>query len=153
MNLLYLTRPFVACYENNLDAFIPELWANEGLAILEENMVMANLVHRDFENEIASSAMWSTPVGPASSRSAEDGRDTLAQQDATATNVPVPLDQWFYQNFVIQDGEGSKSFQDLMDIYFRPAMQAIARGVDRAILGRVHAYLGDRPTAWAGWVA
>ena len=25
----------------------------EGLAILEENMVMANLVHRDFENEIA----------------------------------------------------------------------------------------------------
>ena len=53
MNRLYLSQPFVACYDNNLDAFIPELWAQEGLAILEENMVMANLVHRDFENEIA----------------------------------------------------------------------------------------------------
>jgi hypothetical protein len=35
------------------DAFIAETWALEGLAILEENMVAANLVHRDFENEIA----------------------------------------------------------------------------------------------------
>ena len=26
----------------------PELWENEALAILEENMVMANLAHRDF---------------------------------------------------------------------------------------------------------
>jgi len=29
----------VACFENNNDAFTPELWANEGLAILQENMV------------------------------------------------------------------------------------------------------------------
>ena len=43
---------------------------------------------------------------------------------------------------MIRDGEGSKSFQELTDIYLRPAMQTIARGVDRALLGRVHAYLG-----------
>jgi len=39
MKSLYLSKPFVACYENSLDAYIPELWANEGLSILEENMV------------------------------------------------------------------------------------------------------------------
>ncbi len=50
MNRLYLSQPFTACYENNLDAFIPELWAQEGLVMLEENMVMANMVHRDFED-------------------------------------------------------------------------------------------------------
>lgn len=27
------------CYANDNDALIPELWANESLAILEENMV------------------------------------------------------------------------------------------------------------------
>jgi hypothetical protein len=37
-NLLY-SKPMVACYANNNDALIPELWAQEGLAILEENMV------------------------------------------------------------------------------------------------------------------
>ena len=29
MNRLYLSQPFVACYENNLDAYVPELWAQE----------------------------------------------------------------------------------------------------------------------------
>lgn len=143
MKSLYLSRPFVACYDNNLDAYIPELWAQEGLAILEENMVMANLVHRDFENEIAKfgDVVNTRKPGEFKIRRKTDGT-TLTQQDATATNVPVPLDQWFYSSFVIRDGEGSKSFQELTDIYLRPAMQTIARGVDRALLGRVHAYFG-----------
>ena len=75
-------------------------------------------------------------------RRKKDGT-TLVQQDATATNVQVPLDQWFYSSFVIRDGEGSKSFQELSDIYLQPAMKTIAEGVDRALLGRVHAYLGS----------
>ncbi len=29
----------LACYANDNDAFVPEIWAMEGLAILEENMV------------------------------------------------------------------------------------------------------------------
>jgi len=150
MNRLYLSKPVVACYENNLDAFIPELWAQEGLAILEENMVMANLVHRDFENEIAKfgDVVNTRKPGEFKIRRKTDGT-TLAQQDATATNVQVPLDQWFYSSFVIRDGEGSKSFQELSDIYLRPAMLTIARGVDRALLGRVHAFLGA-PVARVG---
>ena len=99
MNRLYLSQPFVACYENNLDAYIPELWAQEGLAILEENMVMANLVHRDFENEIAKfgDVVNTRKPGEFKIRRKTDGT-TLTQQDATATNVPVPLDQWFYSS-------------------------------------------------------
>jgi len=34
MNLFTLT-----CYANDNDAMVPELWAQESLAILEENMV------------------------------------------------------------------------------------------------------------------
>jgi len=150
MKSQYLSQPFVACYDNNLDAFIPELWAQEGLAILEENMVMANLVHRDFENDIAKfgDVVNTRKPGEFKIRRKTDGT-SLTQQDATATNVPVPLDQWFYQSFVIRDGEGSKSFQELTDIYLRPAMTSIARGVDRALLGRVHNYFGG-PTGRIG---
>jgi hypothetical protein len=34
-----------------VDAFVPKQWAQGGRAILEENMVVANLVHRDFEDD------------------------------------------------------------------------------------------------------
>jgi hypothetical protein len=132
-----------ACYENQLDAFVPELWASAGLVMLEENMVMANLVHRDFEAQVAKfgDVVNTRRPGEFKIRRKKDGTN-LVQQDANATNVQVPLDQWFYSFFVIRDGEGSKSFQELTDIYLRPAMLTIARGVDRALLGRVHAYLG-----------
>lgn len=105
--------------------------------------MIANLVHRDFENEVAKfgDVVNTRKPGTFKIRRKTDGT-TLVQQDATATNVTVPLDQWFYQSFVIRDGEGSKSFQELSDIYLVPAMQAIGRGVDRSLLGRAHAFLG-----------
>jgi hypothetical protein len=40
------SNPFVSVFANDIQALIPELWANESLAILRENMVVANLVHR-----------------------------------------------------------------------------------------------------------
>jgi len=144
MNRLYLSQPFTACYENDLAAFIPQLWAQEGLQMLEGNLVMANMVHRDFEDQIAKfgDVVNTRRPGEFKIRRKKDGT-TLVQQDAVATNVQVPLDQWFYSSFVIRDGEGSKSFQELSTIYLQPAMKTIAEGVERALLGRVHAYLGS----------
>ncbi len=142
MNTLYLCKAQVACFANDNDAFIPEQWAQEGLAIMEENMVAANLVHRDFENEVADFGDVVNTRRPGTFRiSRKRDGTTLTQQDASATNVQVPLDQWFYTSFVIKDGEASKSFQDLVDIYLRPGMQTIARAVDRAVLGRCHNFL------------
>jgi hypothetical protein len=143
MNPLYFSRAVVACFDNDNSAFIPELWAAEGLAILQENMVIANLVHRDFENEIRQfgDVVNTRRPGTFQIRRKADG-DVLQNQDATATNVQVPLNQWFYTSFTIKDGEASKSFQDLVDIYLRPGMMTIARSVDRAVLGRIPAFLG-----------
>lgn len=150
MNLCYLAVAAIACYDTSNpgavnernDAFIPEMWANEGLAILEENMVMANLVYRDFEDEVKNygDVVNTRRPGNFAIRRKRDG-DTLDNQEANAENVRVPLDQWFYTSFTIKDGEASLSFQDLVDVYLLPGMQTIARSVDRAILGRIHAYL------------
>lgn len=142
MNTLYLCEAQVACFANDNDAFIPEQWAQEGLAILEENMVAANLVHRDFENEVRDFGDVVNTRRPGTFKISRKVDGTaLVQQDASATNVPVPLDQWFYTSFVIKDGEASKAFADLVDIYLRPGMQSIARAVDRAVLGRCHNFL------------
>ncbi len=152
MTNLYKNQAVLACYDNNFDftgtgqdAFTPELWAHEGLAILEENMVAASLVHRDFSMEVANfgDVVNTRRPGIFKSKRKEDA-DPIVLQDATATNVQVPLDQHFYISFTIRDGEASKSFQDLIQIYLLPGMQGIARGVDRAILGQVHRFLANR---------
>jgi coat protein Gp5 len=143
MNPLYLSLAAVCAFANDNDAFIPEIWAQEGLVILEENMVAAKLVHRDFQDEIKDfgDVVNTRRPGTFKIKRKKDGT-TLSQQDANATNVRVPLDQWFYDSFTIKDGEASKSFQELVNVYLLPAMQTIARGVDRAVLGQIHQFLG-----------
>jgi hypothetical protein len=141
MNLLYST-PTVACFANDNDALIPELWAQEGLAILEENMVMARLVHRDFSNEIANFGDVVNTRRPSefTTRRKTDS-DDVDNQDAVATNVQVPLDQHVYVSFTIKDGEATKSFQDLVDIYLQPAAMQVARTIDRILLGQTPRFL------------
>jgi hypothetical protein len=147
---LYLAKPVVAAYANDNDAFVPELWAQEGLAILEESMVMARMVHRDFQNQVAEygDVVNTRRPGEFKIRRKTDA-DSVVAQDASATNVQVPLNQHIYNSFVIKDGEASKSFQELVSIYMLPAMQVIARSVDRVILGQVHQFLGG-PTGRVG---
>ncbi len=152
MTNLYKMQAALACYANDfdvtvtgVDSFTPELWAHEGLAILEENMVAASLVHRDFSMEVANFGDVVNTRRPGIFKTKrKDDDDAIVLQDATATNVQVPLNQHFYISFTIRDGEASKSFQDLVQIYLLPGMQGIARGVDRAILGHVHKFLDNK---------
>jgi len=141
----YLNNQMVALYANDNSAFIPELWAMEGLHILEENMVMAGLVHRDFSPEIANygDVVNTRRPGTFATRRKTDA-DSIELQDAQSTNVQVPLNQHMYISFTIKDGEASKSFQELVDIYLLPGMMGIARGIDRAILGAVPDFLGNK---------
>ena len=127
----------LAFYANDNDAMIPEKWANESLAILEENMVMARLVHRDFSMEVANFGDIVNTRRPAEfiTRRKVD-TDSVTNQDANTTNVQVPLDQHIYVTFTIKDGEASKSFQDLVDMYMAPAAMQIARSVDRVLIGQ-----------------
>jgi len=129
MNEMYLLKVSVACFANSNDAFVPEMWALEGLAVLEESMIMAGLVHRDFQNEVANYGDVVNTRRPGTFKAKrKTDADSIALQDANATNVQVPLNQHFYISFTIKDGEASKSFQDLLQIYVVPGMQGIARG-------------------------
>jgi hypothetical protein len=142
MNPLYVSLACVACFANDNDAFIPEVWAMEGLAILEENMVMARLVHRDFSNQVANFGDVVNTRRPGTFRSQrKTDADDVTAQDASATNVRVPLDQHHYVTFVIKDGEATKSMAELINIYLVPGMQTIARGVDRGLIGQVHKFI------------
>lgn len=122
---------------NNLDAYVPEWWANETLAILREKMVVCNLVHRDFEPMFAQYGDTVNTRRPSEMKAIRKHKTTaLLIQDATATNVPVVLDQHVHVAFNIHDLEQSFAFKALTTEYLDPAGLALARYADRVVLGQ-----------------
>lgn len=137
---------------NSVSAVIPQYWALEGLKILKEQAVAVGAVNRQFSSELAVAGdqvnAWRADRRGIRRKTAADSYTAV---DANVTAVPVVLDQYFYDSFVIKDEEEALSLPQLTQLHLVPAMQTIARGVDRAILGRVHAFLQQGyPTKRAG---
>lgn len=131
---LFFTQ--VAIYDNDLAALKPEWWAMEGLAVLEEELVVANLVNRDYDNYFvnAGDTVHVHKPGKFSAKHKERGQDTTVQ-DATASDTTVKLDQHLETTFLLDDREIQESMADLVTLFLRPAIRSIATGVDRAIVG------------------
>lgn len=137
MNPLYCTLE-VTCFANDNDALIPEIWAREALAVLMSNMVMGNLVNRDFSDMVANFGDVVNTSRPADfSGKRKTDADDVTEQDAVSPNIPVPLDQHFHVTFVIKDGEMSKALPNLVERYLEPAAREMAEKVDQVLCGQV----------------
>lgn len=143
--LLQSRRAHRRVYDNSVSAFNPQFWANESLAILEENMVVGNLVHRDFEPIVQNygDTVNTRRIGEFTAVRKGAVTDNVTVQDATATNVQVVLNQHIHVSFLIRDGEESKSVTSLVDEYMAPAMIAEARYIDKVLSGQVYQFLGN----------
>jgi len=130
---------------NSFDPFNPEHWANESIAILEENMIAAQLVSRDFNDYVASYGQTVHTRKP-SELTAEpyEKGDAITIQDAAATDVEVKLDTMLDTSFKVFDVEQTYSFKNLVELYIYPAMMAQGRILDRKILGKASQFLGNR---------
>ncbi len=134
----YLKTVSFTCYDNSLDAWVPEIWAAESLAILEENMVIGNLVHTDFVNEIKDFGDTVNTRRPAEfTAERKTANDDVTVQNADATNVAVVLNQHIHTSFLIRDGQESLSMVDLVTEYLAPAAKSLAESIDRVLLGQV----------------
>lgn len=135
----------IAIGENDFDPYIPELWAQESLMILEENTVMAALVHRDFENEIqkfGDIVNTRRPVKFTAKR--KNIKDGVTIQDASADNVQVKLDQLIHTSFIVHDGDESESFQSLVDTFIRPAAMSLSTHVDRVLTAQALRFMSNQ---------
>jgi hypothetical protein len=120
-------------FDNSLDDWVPEVWAQESLAILEENMVIGNRIHRDFADEISDfgdTVNTRRPNEYVAKR--KNASDDVTVQDSAATNVAVVLNQHIHTAFTIKDSEQSLAFQDLIRVYLNPAALSIARKIDKS---------------------
>ena len=141
---LILSQALTACFANDVDALIPELWANEALLRLEKTLVMGNLVHRDYSDEIANFGDVVNTHRPSEFISKrKDNSDSVTVQDVNTTNLAVRLDQHHHVSFLLKDGEEAKSFKDLVEMHLVPAAYAISDGIDQAIFGQAYDFLGN----------
>lgn len=116
-------------------AFIPEIWAATALGALKANTVMAQLVNRDFQNDVArfgdivniakrgtlvvNNKLANTPV-------------TL--QTPTATTIQVALNKHKEISFLVEDIAAAQANQSIIDGYVVDGMKKIGEQVDADIL-------------------
>ena len=126
---------------NSVSALIPEVWAQESLMTLTENVVMPHLVHTDFKDEIAEFGDTVNADQPGSFvAQRKTDADDVVTQDASSTSVPVLLNQHQYISFVLKDGQVSKSFKDLFNYFLKPAVIGMAQMVDEVLIGCKYAF-------------
>lgn len=139
-------RFFNPFHNNDTTAFRPEVWANESVRLLWEQMVWAGIVYRDFDPAIAQfgDTVHTRKVSTFTALRKQNDLDTVTEQDATATKIDVKLNQRVYTTFIIGDGERSKSFKDLFQLYLEPAMAGNARLLDQVVAGQGMQFLANR---------
>jgi len=131
-------------FDNDIAALIPEVWAQEALMVLEAQTVGLNFVYRDFSNDIAQFGDVVNAHRPAKMTMKRKWHtDSVVDQDVTAENIPVTLNQHLYSTFIIKDGEEALSFKQLRQMYLVPALESIAQGVDVMILSQAYKFLGN----------
>jgi hypothetical protein len=126
------------------DALIPEVWAQEALLQLENNLVITNLIHRDYSSEIARFGDVVNCHRPNSRTANRKNMTTSLDPSATTTtNVPVTLNQHLYDTFIIYDGEESKSMKSLVATHLTPAIKGIAQTLDQIVATSTYRHLSN----------
>lgn len=130
---------------NSLSALIPEFWAQEALMILEERLVAAGLVNRNYEatlQEYGDTVNVHKPASFVATR--KDDGVAVTTQDATVDTVAVKLDQWNQVSFLIRDREASLSFKELIPMFVERAARALAKRLDELVVTQAYKFMHNR---------
>ena len=111
----------------------PEVVANEALMCLTGNLVMADLVHRDYADEFVSVGDTISIRKPAKFV-AKNFTGVTEPQDITEGSVSVKLDRFRDVTVAVTSKQMSLDIADFSAQVVQPAMQAIAQAIDQDLL-------------------
>jgi hypothetical protein len=111
----------------------PNIIAREAILALESNLVMADLVHRDYSSEFVKVGDTVNVRKPASFV-AKNFTGEIEKQDITEGSVPVKLDRYRDVSVDVTSKEWTLDVKDFSMQVIQPAMKAIAEGVDIDLL-------------------
>jgi hypothetical protein len=148
-----LSRRGRRAFSNDFSELNPTLWANEAIIQLLPNMVIGNLISRDFDPLVSRFGDIVNAFVPSTFTMNRKGalNEAVVVQNATGSRVQVPLNQWPTVSFLIADGEENRDQLDLVDTLLTPAVIALATGIDRILAAQVMQYVkGSNVAGHAG---
>lgn len=114
----------------------PEIIASRGLANLYENLVMAQLVHRDYEEEFVNKIGDTVTVRKPAVLEAYDFDQSagIQLQDIEEDSVDVKLNYHADVSFAVTSRQMALEIKDFSKQLLEPAMKGMVRKIDRDIL-------------------
>src|SRR3984893_872688 len=135
----------------NVATAIVKLVAADALPALMGNLVMGNLVNRDYEPALANTGdTINVPIPPAlvANNIAEGGTVTL--QNPTLGNAAIQLNTHAEATFLIPDVTKVLAVPDLLKLYMQPAVVAIAESIETSLLALYASFSSNAPVGTAG---
>lgn len=113
--------------------WVPQVWAQEVLAHLRANIVMAPRVNRDYDTAIASYGNTVNVPLPLT-LTAADAPDTSGSTTITAQSIPVQLDKFKTVDVKVPDLFTTQSRPDIIANITQAAGIALAEAIENALL-------------------
>ena len=135
----------------NLANAIVKLVAADALPALMGNLVMGNLVNRDYEPVLAHAGdTINVPIPPVlmANNIAEGG--TVQPQNPNLGNAQIVLNTHAEASFQIPDVTKALAFPELLKAYMQPAVIAIAERVEADLLGLYSQFTANTTVGTAG---
>ena len=138
-------------YFSNVANAIVKLVAADALPVLVGNLVMGNLVNRDYEPVLAQAGdTVNVPIPPTmvANNIAEGG--TVQTQNPNLGNAQIVLNTHAEATFQIPDVTKVLAVPDLLKIYMQPAVVAIAQKIESDLLSLYAGFTANAPVGTAG---
>jgi hypothetical protein len=140
-----------AITSTNVANAIVKLVAADALPVLVGNLVMGNLVNRDYEPVLANAGdTVNVPIPPrmVANNIAEGG--TVQTQNPSLGNAQIVLNTHAEATFQIPDVTKVLAVPDLLKIYMQPAVAAIAEKIESDLLNLYPQFTENTPVGTAG---
>src|SRR5271167_499893 len=135
----------------NVATAIAKLVAVDALPALIGNLVMGNLVNRDYEPVLANAGdTVNVPIPPTmvANNILEGG--TVTPQNPSLGNAQIVLNTHAEATFQIPDITKVLAVPDLLKLYMQPAVAAIAQKIESDLLNLYAGFTANTPVGTAG---
>lgn len=127
--------------------YIPQVWADRALLQLRNRALMARLVHRDFEDAVASQGDTVNAHRPMNFVAADVPAGAIVPTDLAPDTVPVVLDKWKHVTFILRDKDATVAMKAALPLdvgevgvmnaviaeHIMPAASALAEAVETSL--------------------
>ncbi|HTS64018.1 MAG TPA: P22 phage major capsid protein family protein [Candidatus Acidoferrales bacterium] len=136
---------------SNVANAIVKLVAADALPVLVGNLVMGNLVNRDYEPVLAQAGdTVNVPIPPTMVANNIAEGNTVQLQSPNLGNAQIVLNTHAEASFQIPDVTKVLAVPDLLKVYMQPAVVAIAEKIESDLLGLYAGFTANAPVGTPG---